>query len=375
VIPPASSLLHLAIGLTLSGLAGSACVAADTPSAGGSTTVTTAAKHIYDLTAIARWQHADGSWSESVTSAANDELPNQNFCTGMGLLAFIGAGYDQVTPNIHRQTVLSGLTWIIAHQHADGSFPGSLIDNAVQSMALSEAYAMTDDPNIRDAAYRGIQALLARRVMIPALQKVRAWPDADGRFSTRANTFCIMAVKSAIGAQLLAEEPVIEECAAWLVASWHATTAQPSAPGAQPSAFPAYVDYAHGPAIATGSDLHGALTSTIFLSKSALIKPLVASLVPQLLSEKTDAEAHLDVTDRWFRSFDLFEYGSTEQFLAWGAACKQSLAAQQVHEGPLKGGWETQSPSLAPALGATSSSMVSVLTLEVFYRYDAFNPK
>lgn len=177
VIPCLSRVVRLAIGLTLALLCHSHCHAADVPSsgaAGAAATVTTALQHLSDQSAIARWQHADGSWSESPGPGSDVEPTNQSFCTGLGVLTFLGAGYDHVTPNHHRQTVLNGLTWICAHQRSDGSFPGSLIDNAVQSMALSDAFAMTSDPNIRDAARRGIQALLARRVMIPSAQKVRA---------------------------------------------------------------------------------------------------------------------------------------------------------------------------------------------------------
>jgi len=364
--------MQLAIGLALVGLAGAPSAAADAPGsagAGGATTVTATPRHRFDQSAIARWQHADGSWSETPASDLNDG-PNQNFCTGLAVLGFLGAGYDHLTPNVHRQTVLNGLTWICSHQRADGSFPGSLIDNAVQSMALSEAFAMTNDPNIRTAARRGIQALLARRVMIASPLKAQAWPDIDGRISTRTNTFCILAVKSAMAAQLLPDGTVLNECAAWLLATWQAATPHGAGTGPCPTAFPAYMDFAHVPAIATGSDLHAGLTAAVFLSKNPLIQPVVASLVPQLLSESIAAPAPLDGVDQWFRTLDTFQFGNTEQFMAWSTGCKSRLAATEVHGGPLDGGWDAQVSAVAPVSGPVSQSLLNVMALEVTYRWE-----
>ena len=372
MIPPRSILLPIAIGLGLT-LACAPAQGADVPSAtnpgAGSETVTTKAMPS-NLATVAGWQHTDGSWSEDDSGhGVADEQAHQSLCTGLGVLTFLGAGYDQVTKNAYRRSVQLGLNWICSHQRADGSFPGPLIDNAIQSMALSEALALTDDPSIRDAAYRGIQALLARRVMSPAPLKVRAWPDPDGRISTSANTWCIMAVKSALGAQLLRDREALAESSAWLAATWLAANPQTTGPGARAKPCAASMDFSHAPAIATGSDLYGGLAAAVFLSKGKT-EPIVASLLPQLLSETADATSHLDASERLMRTYAMFEFGDREAFLAWKAACKQTLAAQRQTSGPLEGGWNVPTPAGTPGLGATASSLLSVLTIEVFYRYD-----
>lgn len=126
--------------------------------------------------------------------------------TGYSLLCFLGSGYDHKTPNRYRKVVKNGLDYIIANQKPDGLCGERNYEHAVATMALVEAYGVSNDPELRKPAQKAVDVLVARQAMIGADEYKRlGWdyvsPNAK-RNDISVSGWCIMALKSAIGAGL-----------------------------------------------------------------------------------------------------------------------------------------------------------------------------
>ena len=146
--------------------------------------------------------------------------------TGYAVLCFLGAGYDHKTPNKFQQTVKRGLDWLVANQNGEGGW-GRNYENGVCSMALCEAYAMTNDPALREPAQKSLDHLRDR-------QNPGAGKDSYGgsgwdytspkpsRNDSSVTGWCVMAMKSGKAAGLDTHGG-LEGAKWWLDEAWKAT--------------------------------------------------------------------------------------------------------------------------------------------------------
>lgn len=103
-----------------------------------------------------RHQNPDGSWCFTHLYG-NCPCPNHgnvnksnNGATAMALLPFLGAGHTHMEGK-YKQEVYRGLYYLLAHQKANGSFHepgGNMYSHGLCAIALSEAYAMTQDADL-----------------------------------------------------------------------------------------------------------------------------------------------------------------------------------------------------------------------------------
>lgn len=130
-------------------------------------TVETEAAVARGLEWLARHQNADGSWSlhafDRAPRARRGEdglgLVSDTAGTAMALLPFLGAG-ETHQQGKYQYTVRKGLQWLIRFQdkHGDLRGPGigQMYAHGQASIALCEAYAMTNDPWLRGPAQQSI---------------------------------------------------------------------------------------------------------------------------------------------------------------------------------------------------------------------------
>ena len=81
--------------------------------------------------------------------------------TGYAVLCFLGAGYDHRTPNKWRRVVKGGIDYLLAN-HNDGVFDRRNYTQGIVTMAVAEAYAMTEDPALKDVSKQAVNVLLER---------------------------------------------------------------------------------------------------------------------------------------------------------------------------------------------------------------------
>ena len=123
---------------------------------------------------FSRTQFNDGHWSlhslpEGIAAdqATLGSLHADTAATGLALLTYLGAGYTHEDEK-YRDMVRRGLEWLVKHQGADGDLayhgsdpaynpkddPTRHYSQGIAAIALCEAYGMTQDRELREAAKR-----------------------------------------------------------------------------------------------------------------------------------------------------------------------------------------------------------------------------
>jgi hypothetical protein len=114
-----------------------------------------------------RNQNDDGSWGDVPTTLGGRSVGKAGV-TGLVLLSLLGAGYNQLSKDEYDDIavgpcVKKALQWLIAEQREDGVFRSGYdtpFDQALASLAVSEAYGMTASQSLKEPASRALDALV-----------------------------------------------------------------------------------------------------------------------------------------------------------------------------------------------------------------------
>lgn len=118
---------------------------------------------------LAQHQGDDGRWGLhdfhklGKCACSMPGMHNDAAATGLGLLPFLGAGESHRPGSkngVYAKTVERGLRYLIAHQSADGRL-GDGYGHGIATIALCEAYGLTADPQLKTAAQRAINCCCA----------------------------------------------------------------------------------------------------------------------------------------------------------------------------------------------------------------------
>jgi RNA polymerase sigma factor (sigma-70 family) len=115
-------------------------------------------------------QNRDGSWGQGAATISGHPIDKVGL-TGLSLLAFLGAGYstqsaDRFAGAKLGDVVKSGVRFLTQDQAEDGSFKSSkdVIEQALASLALCEAYGMTGSKLLLEPARNSLRALEAAQL-------------------------------------------------------------------------------------------------------------------------------------------------------------------------------------------------------------------
>lgn len=232
--------------------------------------------------------------------------------TGLATLAFLGAGYtDRGGENPYAANVRTALGFLIAAQKDDGTFTGSLRDDAIATLSLCEAFVLTRNPRYKLPAERGVAAL-ARQQAAGA-----AWAD-----DAAITAWCASAIASARGAGLEAPEASLKNALAWLGGATDAATGRVGREGKTERSTAAAIvtralcGEAGGEAIAKGVALCAA-------------KPPLWNI----------DDGTIDPEYWWFGSRALFRAGG-ENWRLWCGAMKSAIKDRQQATGSRAGSWD-----------------------------------
>jgi hypothetical protein len=339
---------------------------------------------------LARHQDVDGSWSAEGFShkCVNGKCSGEgehDFDTGvtsLSLLAFLGAGYTQlskdelVDPAVPGQTlhmsevVKRALQCLVAHQDPEGCVGERgqkyLYNHAVAALALSEAFGMTASEPLREPAQKAINFLVA------AENPGKGWRYSarSGDNDTSVTGWAVMALKSAEISGLPFPRSAFEGALSWLKEATE-TNGYYRAGYNQAGTGKVYVpgkneQFSHHESMSAV-----AVMSRIFIQKKREPELTAVNLLVSDLPAWKPGQ--VDFYYWYYASLALFQYdGPKGAFWAkWNEPMKNTLVPNQKTSsgGCENGSWDPSADRWGFEGGRVYATAINCLTLEVYYRY------
>ncbi len=303
--------------------------------------------------------------------------------TGYAVLCFLGAGYDHKTPNKYKTTVEKGLEYLRSIQTAEGNLGPRNYEHGVATMALAEAYAMTNDADLKQPAQKGINVLLARQAKDSkgdAAYNGLGWDYTDPkpeRNDSSVTGWAIMALKSGLAGGLNVGS-AMDGAKKWLQRSWEASNPdfkKLTDPYADISTF-AYVWDATTDKVqvgAPGSGHHemapvGALAA-VFLGHHAG-DIMLETLCNYIMKYQFPAKYPCNTYYMYYNTLAVFQAGG-KRWDQWNNSVRDLLVnAQRKGDGCFDGSWDFEGTVFhGYDTGRVLSTAYCCLSLEVYYRY------
>jgi len=312
---------------------------------------------------LARAQSSDGRWDAARHGAGVERMMrgqdrrgagarSDHGVTGLAVLAFLGAGRTH-REGVHAAEVSRAIEFLIASQKPDGSLAGdaeffaTLYCHGMATIALGEACGMTGDERLREPLARAVAHTLSRQS--PA---TGGWRYAAGdRGDTSQLGWRVMALLAARNAGLQGLDLSLARAGGFLagVSSGRSGGLASYRPGERPTAA---------------------------MTAEALFCRLLLGLDPAHPAAM-EAVAFLEATPPDSGPFNAYAcyYGTLAMFHAggptwerWNQRMQRAILPGQRSGGDLDGSWDPDSVWGGHG-GRVYSTALSVLCLEVFYRY------
>lgn len=313
---------------------------------------------------LAKQQRQDGSWIYDGTD--KDETAAS---TGMGVLAFLGAGHGPKLGK-YAKVVKGGADWLVKNQQATGKFLGAknMYAQAIGALALVECYGMT-----KDRAYQ--------RPAQAAINYIQKGQGADGSWGYQAGTngdtsivgWQVQALKAAqLAGDLVVDAKVLAKAVAFLdkvggpkKATYGYTTA-PGAPGTSLTAI--------------------GLWCRATVDNWTADNEAVVGGAEGMLARAPRSGRPLTETYFYYYATPLVRYVGGETWAKWNegpeadgkrtGGLRDALVGSQVtKDGPNLGSWDPDAGFIGRHCGRLGTTALSVLMLEVYYRYPPPAPK
>ncbi len=326
---------------------------------------------------LARYQRSDGSWSlldfDRHDPRHGQILSSDMAATGLAILAFQGAGYTHRDYK-YAQQLSRAMEWMLQNQSRDGMLfvsdrdlpddPRRMYSHAIATLALTEAYGMTQDPKLREPIDRALR-------FISTTQDAkhggwRYYSDPTGRRTdTSVTGWMMMALQSARLADVHVEDKV------WLgIEQWLDSARDPN----NESQF-RYDPYADASQLqhraATPSMTSVGLLMRLYLGWDRRDQRLIdggAILLRHLPSNRSPLERD---TYYWYYATQVLRHLGGETWDQWNRHLHPLLVDSQIKSGELAGSWDPYSPvpdRWAHAGGRLYVTTMNLLSLEVNHR-------
>jgi hypothetical protein len=316
---------------------------------------------------IYRHQRPDGGWSLDTTNLCRDNAicppvdcnASDTAAVGLALLPMLAAGHSHMEKDDeYKDCIDKGLRWLVRAQRKDGDLwiGGSdhthMYSHAIAAMALCEAYGLTRDPRLKDPAQRAVNFIVNSRDRLNGGWRYE--PGAPG--DTSVLGWQMMALRSGRLAGLTVSKRTITDCVKFLdsVAMTEDGTLYCYMPGWRVSP----------------SMTAEALLCRQYLGwdkdTPALVKG--AGLVAAHLRESRERNIYY-----WYYATQLLHNMKGKDWEEWNERVRENLIGTQVAgSGCDRGSWDPLSPQAdqwGSRGGRLFQTSLSVLTLEVYYRY------
>lgn len=305
---------------------------------------------------LAAHQFSDGSWRFDFRKARqcngqckdHGSISSTTAATGLSLLAFLGAGYTH-REGPYQEAVNRGLYHLMGRMKMtknggdlrDGSSHG-MYCHAIATLALCEAYAMTEDTSLVRPAQSGIDFI------VYAQHKGGGWryyPQQPG--DTTVTGWQVIALKSAVLAGLQVPSPV-----------WHDVERFLNKVG---SDYGAYYGYQRPGREPTNTAI--GLLSRMMLGWDRDKPPLRRGIA--YLGRHGPSE-----NDMYFNYYttQVMHHNGGYEWKLWNERLRDFLVATQAKNGHERGSWQFAERYSRNA-GRLYNTAMTIMTLEVYYRY------
>jgi hypothetical protein len=326
------------------------------------------------LAYLASVQNEDGSWSLQ-GHGTDVALRSDSAATGLCLLAFQGAGYT------HRQhqyadTVSRALKFLLDNQRTNGDLYRkentisdrnvALYSHGIAALAVCEAYGMTQDPELKDAAQATIDYIVNTQHYERGGWRYSPQVSAD----TSVSGWMMMALKSGQLSGLKVPEKTYEGIDYWL-----RLAQSPDRPDR----------YRYNPyAPDTPTQRHGKVPTPTMTSVGMLMRMYSGwrrdddrmQSAAEYLLEYPPQLGTLTSPQRdgyyWYYATQVMFHMGGEYWARWNRDLNPVLLSSQVKDGTYGGSWDPTYPvpdRWSHHAGRLYVTTMNLLNLEVYYRH------
>lgn len=344
---------------------------------------------------LARHQSASGGWDVdhfddrckgcggSAVAARCDAA-----VTALALLCFLGQNHTPLNPQSpYRKTAADAIRYLVRGQAPDGSLSGEddntsdanrrfgennarpagqtargaspterarkiMYSHGIATIALSEAYIMTRDPELEGPVRKAIDLIL--RSQNPRTGGWRYWPSPEAHGDTSISGWQVLALVSARGAGIDVPESAFDRARHWL---------DVEVAGGQHGGIFGYTSPGEPSVAMTAEGMFARL-----LLGAHRTDRNIEEAARYIHSETTRSGGHLD-------NFYLLYYGNLALYHYqgwiwdhWNEGVREFLVRSQRTQGTLAGSWDPTDKYMEYG-GRVLSTCFATLTLEVYYRY------
>jgi hypothetical protein len=309
---------------------------------------------------LANHQGPDGRWSLDAfnrTAHCNCTGTGQNYdiaATAFGLLPLLGAGQTH-RPNTQKENTYSknverGLKYLLSKQTGSGDFGGGMYSHGLATITVCEAFGLTSDPFLRDRAQKAVNFIVAAQSDNGGWRYV---PRGGG--DTSVVGWEVMALQSARMAGLEVPQRSLDGATKWLN-----SVASPDGGGY------GYTSPASGAS---------AMTAAGLLCREYLgwgpRNPGLTAGVTKLMTRPPKAANSIYYT--YYATQVMHHFGG-EPWNFWNPRMRDYLIATQdkgtTRQHPHQlGSWDPKPDPHGGAGGRIMTTSLSLLSLEVYYRY------
>jgi hypothetical protein len=301
-------------------------------------------------------------------------------CSAYALLCFLGAGYDHRMPSKYKATVKKGIDWLVSVQKPDGLWGSRNYENAVATMAIAEAYAMSNDPALKDPAQKGVNIVLKNQLKDKVGGYGLGWDYTapnEVRQDASVTGWNVMALKSAAAGGISVGNGM-DGAKQWLRRTWEATNPEwkkITDPYLHESRFP-YVWNPQNNTVqidAVGSKNHdmacvGALCAVFLGHKSGDM--MLESLCNYVMKHQVPQGYPCNTYYMYYNTLAIFQAGG-KRWDEWNNKVRDMLVnAQKKSNDCFDGSWDFKDTVFhGHPTGRLLSTAYCCLSLEVYYRY------
>jgi hypothetical protein len=325
----------------------------------GGTSVTEGAVEL-GLKWLSRQQQRDGGWSLSGPYEYGAGQECRPAATAMAILAFQGAGHTDRAGD-YQPLMKKAYEWMLRAQRRDGAYLENqggarfMYGHAQCTIALCEAYAMTGDSRLREAAQAALH--FCYEAQDRELGGWRYQPGIDS--DTSVTGWFILALKSGRSAGL----EIDEDC--WTRASYYLDRVQ-----LEEGAFYKYQAFQRD----DGSTFMAAMTAEgllcrMFYGWKPQLRPLQVG-ARALLTVPMDADPNETNVYYWYYATQLMHHLGEGYWDEWNGVMREYLPGLQIKAGREAGSWDPAKDHYGSfGGGRLYTTCLSIYCLEVYYRH------